>query len=52
MLGAKLMMTGEWMKAGVYNVEEMNPDPFMSQVGGYGLPWNEIIDIVVPFADY
>lgn len=52
MLGAKLMMTGEWMKAGVYNVEEMNPDPFMAQVGGYGLPWNEIIDIAVPFADY
>jgi len=52
MLGAKLMMTGEWMKAGVYNVEEMNPDPFMQQVGGYGLPWNETLDVEVPFSDY
>jgi len=52
MLGAKLMMTGQWMKPGVYNVEEMDPDPFMEQVGGYGLPWNEVIDVEVPFTDY
>ena len=32
----------------VYNVEEMNPDPFMEQVGSYGLPWNEIIDKPLP----
>lgn len=49
MLGAKLMMTGEWMKPGVYNTEEMNPDPFMAQIGGYGLPWQEVENIELPF---
>jgi saccharopine dehydrogenase (NAD+, L-lysine forming) len=49
MLGAKLMMTGEWMKAGVYNCEEMNPDPFMAQIGGYGLPWEEKVGLELPF---
>lgn len=49
MLGAKLMMTGDWMKAGVYNTEEMNPDPFMEQVVGYGLPWNEKVGLELPF---
>jgi saccharopine dehydrogenase (NAD+, L-lysine forming) len=49
MLGAKLIMTGEWMKAGVYNCEEMNPDPFMAQIGGYGLPWEEKVGFELPF---
>lgn len=48
MLGAKLMATGVWFKPGVWNVEEFNPDLFMEQVGGYGLPWNEIIDEPLP----
>ena len=52
MLGAKMMLTGAWMKAGVYNVEEMNPDPFMKEVGSYGLPWNEEINSELPFNDY
>jgi saccharopine dehydrogenase (NAD+, L-lysine-forming) len=48
MLGAKLMLEGIWMKPGVYNTEEMDPDPFMSQIGGYGLPWHEAINPVLP----
>ncbi len=48
MLGAKLMATGEWFKAGVYNVEEMNPDPFMKEIGSYGLPWNIVINEPLP----
>jgi saccharopine dehydrogenase (NAD+, L-lysine-forming) len=52
MFGAKLMMTGEWLKPGVYNVEEMNPDPFMKEIGQYGLPWNELIDSPLAFDDY
>ncbi len=51
MLGAKLMATRVWFKPGVWNVEEFNPDPFMDQVGGYGLPWNEIIDEPLPVND-
>ena len=48
MLGAKLMMEGTWMKPGVYNTEEMDPDPFMSQIGKYGLPWHEKVGLELP----
>ena len=48
MLGAKLMATGEWFKPGVYNVEEMNPKPFMNQISSYGLPWNIEINQPLP----
>jgi saccharopine dehydrogenase (NAD+, L-lysine-forming) len=48
MLGAKLMAKGEWFKPGVYNVEEMNPDPFMNQIGHYGLPWNIVVNEPLP----
>lgn len=44
MIGAKMMMTGEWMKPGVYNVEEMDPDLFMKDLNEFGLPWNEEIN--------
>ncbi len=52
MLGAKMMLTGQWMKPGVYNVEELDPDPFMNEIGGYGLPWNEIVNGQLAFNDY
>lgn len=52
MLGAKMMMTGHWMKPGVYNVEEFDPDPFLDALGPAGLPWNEIIDGRLAFDDY
>jgi len=48
MLGAKLMATEVWFKPGVWNVEEFDPDPFMEQVGAYGLPWVEIVDKPLP----
>lgn len=41
MIGAMMVLTGEWKKAGVYNVEEFNPDPFMEQLNKCGLPWIE-----------
>ena len=41
MIGAMLIMKGEWRKPGVYNVEEFNPDPFMDALNKYGLPWQE-----------
>ncbi len=44
MLGAKLMATGVWFKPGVWNVEEFDPDPFMAEIGVYGLPWHEVVD--------
>jgi saccharopine dehydrogenase (NAD+, L-lysine forming) len=48
MLGAKLMMEGIWMQPGVWNCEQMDPDPFMSQIGKYGLPWEEVANVELP----
>lgn len=41
MCGALMMLTGNWNKAGVYTVEEMNPDPFIEALDKYGLPKQE-----------
>ncbi|MBL7815949.1 MAG: saccharopine dehydrogenase family protein [Saprospiraceae bacterium] len=41
MIGAMMMLTGEWSGAGVWNVEQLNPDPFMAKLNEYGLPWHE-----------
>lgn len=39
MIGAMMVMTGQWKKAGVYNMEEFDPDPFMDALNKWGLPW-------------
>ncbi len=52
MLGAKMMLTGKWMQPGVYNVEQMDPDPFMAEIGEYGLPWEEKVNAELAFNDY
>ena len=49
MIGAMMIMNGTWNKAGVYNIEELDPDPFMEALNKYGLPWKisedpELID--------
>lgn len=44
MLGAKMFLEGHWGGAGVFNVEEFNPDPFLAELGKVGLPWHEEID--------
>lgn len=41
MIGAMMMLTGEWTGAGVFNIEQLNPDPFMAKLNEYGLPWHE-----------
>ena len=43
MVGDMMFLTGEWVKPGVHNVEEFNPDPFLQQLATDGLPWEEII---------
>ncbi|MDR2971896.1 MAG: saccharopine dehydrogenase family protein [Bacteroidales bacterium] len=48
MLGAKMILTGKWKGKGVFNVEEFDPDPFMEEIGKYGLPWNQEIDRPLP----
>ena len=39
MIGAALVANGSWRKPGVFNLEEMDPDPFMDMLNQYGLPW-------------
>jgi saccharopine dehydrogenase (NAD+, L-lysine-forming) len=47
-VGAIMMLTGKWMRAGVFNVEEFDPDPFLDLLGPQGLPWHEAIDVAFP----
>ncbi len=42
MIGAKMILSGNWKKSGVYNMEEFDPDPFMDDLNKYGLPWNVV----------
>jgi saccharopine dehydrogenase (NAD+, L-lysine forming) len=44
MIGAMMMITGEWMRPGVWNCEEMDPDPFMDMLNMHGLPWHEEVN--------
>ena len=41
MIGAMMMLTGKWLKPGVHNVEEFDPDPFMDMLNVHGLPWHD-----------
>ena len=41
MIGAMMMLTGLWRGTGVFNVEELDPDPFMQKLMIHGLPWTE-----------
>ncbi|MEY4934004.1 MAG: hypothetical protein RIS64_363 [Bacteroidota bacterium] len=45
MIGAMMMLTGEWKGAGVWNIEQLNPDPFMKKLNEYGLPWHELHNV-------
>jgi saccharopine dehydrogenase (NAD+, L-lysine-forming) len=51
MIGAMLMIQGKWMKPGVYNVEEFDPDPFMDALNKWGLPWHEDFNPVLVWTD-
>jgi len=44
MIGAKMMLEGKWMKPGSWNMEQMDPDPFMADMNKYGLPWTVIVE--------
>lgn len=39
MIGAKLMLKGIWSGEGVFNMEQLDPDPFMQEMNTQGLPW-------------
>ncbi|NQV32589.1 MAG: saccharopine dehydrogenase family protein, partial [Phycisphaeraceae bacterium] len=44
MIGAKMILTGQWKGQGVFNMEQFDPDPFMADLNQYGLPW-KIVDL-------
>lgn len=41
MIGAALVATKVWKGAGVFNIEQFDPDPFMDMLNKWGLPWQE-----------
>ncbi|SHN60905.1 saccharopine dehydrogenase family protein [Desulfovibrio litoralis] len=41
-VGAIMMVTGKWKGTGVFNIEQLDPDPFLKTLSEYGLPWNEV----------
>lgn len=42
MIGASLMLDGTWMQPGVFNLEQLDPDPFMAMLNAHGLPWQHV----------
>lgn len=42
MIGAALVMQGKWREPGVWNTEQLDPDPFMEMLNTDGLPWQVV----------
>lgn len=42
MIGAMMVVSGQWKKTGIFNMEQLDPDPFLEQLAKYGLPWNVV----------
>jgi saccharopine dehydrogenase (NAD+, L-lysine-forming) len=40
MVGAKMMLTKQWRGRGVFNVEQLEPEPFLEELSVRGLPWH------------
>ena len=41
MIGAMLVVNGQWQKPGVFTTDEFDPDPYMEALNQWGLPWIE-----------
>ncbi len=39
MCGAMMVMSGKWKGKGVFNIEQLDPDPYLEAVAEHGLPW-------------
>lgn len=50
MIGASMMLQGHWMKPGVWNMEQFDPDEFMNRLNQHGLPWH-IVECDQPFGE-
>lgn len=42
MIGAMMVLTGVWKGAGVFNIEQLDPDRFMEALNKYGLSWQVV----------
>ena len=42
MIGSLLILKKKWFCAGVWNVEQLNPDPFMKLLNLHGLPYQSV----------
>jgi saccharopine dehydrogenase (NAD+, L-lysine-forming) len=47
-IGAKMMLGGAWRGEGVFNMEQLDPDPFMDALNRDGLPWVAKVDPGIP----
>lgn len=45
MTGAMMFLQGKWGGAGVFNVEQFDPDPFLAVLGAHGLEWQEEVGV-------
>ncbi|HVN95711.1 MAG TPA: saccharopine dehydrogenase family protein [Syntrophorhabdaceae bacterium] len=48
MIGAMMVLTGAWQGAGVFNMEQLDPDGFMEALNKYGLPWQVVDHVPLP----
>jgi saccharopine dehydrogenase (NAD+, L-lysine-forming) len=41
-IGAMMIIQGKWKGQGVFNVEQLEPEPFMEMLNKHGLPWQQV----------
>jgi len=39
-VAAQMILTGRWREPGVWNMEQLDPDPFLEELSRRGLPWH------------
>ncbi len=39
-VGARMMLSGKWSGSGVFNMEQLDPEPFLGELAERGLPWH------------
>ncbi len=49
MIGAAMVLHGHWRDPGVWNMEQLDPDPYMDMLNDHGLPW-EVVELDGPVA--
>lgn len=50
-VAAELMLTGVWKRPGVWNVEQLEPEPLLERLPAAGLPWKVVVDYPLDFTD-